>query len=154
MLLSGIPDRRFESYPLRHFWNAPGKAYLSIPEVSSRLDSLMLSPSRLDLFGGGASMRTGSDLGVFLLGVLAMGDLIAAMFFLKYWIRTTDRFFFYFIVSFGLEVVCRYLLMYTTFNTESEPLVYSLRLFSYAIILVGIADKNRNIIRRILFQDS
>jgi hypothetical protein len=39
-------------------------------------------------------MRTGSDLGVFLLGVLAMGDLIAAMFFLKYWIRTKDRFFF------------------------------------------------------------
>jgi hypothetical protein len=114
----------------------------------------MLSPSRLDLFGGGASIMTGSGLGVFLLGVLAMGDLIAAMFFVKYWIRTKDRFFFYFIVSFGLEVVCRYLLMYTTFNTESEPLVYSLRLLSYAVILVGIADKNRNIIRRILFQRS
>jgi Family of unknown function (DUF5985) len=92
------------------------------------------------------------NLRMFLLGVLAMGDLIVAMFFLKYWKRTRDRFFFYFIVSFGVEVVCRYLLIYTTFNSESEPLVYSLRLLSYAVILIGIADKNRGIIRRLLFQ--
>jgi hypothetical protein len=115
----------------------------------------MLSPSWLDLFGGGASMMSGSgSLGMFLLGGLAMGDLIAAMFFAKYWKTTKDRFFFYFTVSFGVEVVCRYLLMYTTFNSESEPLVYSLRLLSYTIILVGIADKNRRSIRRILFQGS
>jgi hypothetical protein len=113
----------------------------------------MLSPSRLHLFGGGASMISGNgNLAMFLLGVLAMGDLMAAMFFLKYWTRTKDRFFFYFIVSFGVEVVCRFLLMYTVFNSESEPLVYSLRLLSYAIILVGIADKNRSMIRRILWQ--
>lgn len=99
-------------------------------------------------------MSGSGNLGMFLLGVLAMGDLMAAMFFLKYWTRTKDRFFFYFTVSFGVEVVCRYLLMYTTFNSESEPLVYSLRLLSYAIILVGIADKNRNMIRRILWQHS
>lgn len=99
-------------------------------------------------------MGDADNLRMFLLGVLAMGDLIAAMFFLKYWKRTRDRFFFYFIVSFGIEVVCRYLLIYTTFNSESEPLVYSLRLLSYAVILVGIADKNRGIIRRLLFQQS
>ena len=99
-------------------------------------------------------MSGSGNLGMFLLGGLAMGDLIAAMFFVKYWKTTKDRFFSYFTLSFGVEVVCRYLLMYTTFNTESEPLVYSLRLLSYAVILVGIADKNRNIIRRILFQRS
>jgi hypothetical protein len=39
----------------------------------------MLSPSWLDLFGGGASMMNGSgSLGMFLLGGLAIGDLIAA----------------------------------------------------------------------------
>jgi hypothetical protein len=37
MLLSGIPDRRFESYPLRHFWNAPGKAYrMSVGSLEQR----------------------------------------------------------------------------------------------------------------------
>jgi uncharacterized protein DUF5985 len=94
------------------------------------------------------------NLRLFLLGVLAMGDLIAAMFFLKYWRSTKDRFFLYFAISFGLEVICRYLLLYTTFNSESEPLVYSLRLLSYAVILMGIADKNRVVIRKLFVQHS
>jgi hypothetical protein len=94
------------------------------------------------------------NLRLFLLGVLAMGDLIAGLFFVRYWKSARDRFFLYFAGSFGLGVICRFLLIYTTFNSESEPLVYSLRLLSYAIILVGIADKNRFIIRKYVFKHS
>jgi hypothetical protein len=80
---------------------------------------------------------------MFLLGVIAMGDLIAGLFFLKYWKTTKDRFFLYFALSFALEAISRYLLLDISTNSESEPLVYSLRLLSYAVILLGIADKNR-----------
>lgn len=99
-------------------------------------------------------MMETDNLRMFLLGVLAMGDFIATMFFLKYWKRTNDRFFFYLAVSFGLEVLCRYLLMYTVFNSESEPIVYSLRLLSYAVILIGVADKNRVFFRTLFLQDT
>ena len=79
-----------------------------------------------------------------------MGDLLAGLFFLRYWQTTHDRFFLYFAVSFGLEVVCRFLLIYTTYNSESEPLVYVLRLLSYVIILSGIADKNHLALKKYL----
>jgi hypothetical protein len=91
------------------------------------------------------------ELRVFLLGVLAMGDLIAGLFFVRYWKTTHDRLFIYFAVSFGLEVICRFLLIYTTYNSESEPLVYGLRLLSYAVILVGIAEKNHLVMKNYLF---
>ena len=91
------------------------------------------------------------ELKVFLLGVLAMGDLIAGLFFVRYWKTTRDRLFIYFAVSFGLEVVCRFLLIYATYNSESEPLVYGLRLLSYAVILVGITDKNHLTLKKYLF---
>lgn len=83
------------------------------------------------------------DFGIFLLGALAMGDLVAGLFFLRYWLVTQDRFFLYFAASFAIQMVCRVLLITTTANSESEPLVYAFRLLSYAVILGGIFDKNR-----------
>jgi hypothetical protein len=91
------------------------------------------------------------ELRVFLLGVLAMGDLIAGLLFVRYWKHTHDRLFIYFAVSFGMESVCRFLLIYTTYNSESEPLVYGLRLLSYGVILLGIADKNHLTLKKYLF---
>lgn len=83
------------------------------------------------------------DFGVFLLGALAMGDFVAGLFFFRYWLVTQDRFFLYFTASFAIQMVCRMLLIATTANSESEPLVYAFRLLSYAVILAGIFDKNR-----------
>jgi len=83
------------------------------------------------------------DVGVFLLGALAMGDLLAGVFFFRYWRVTQDRFFLYFTLSFAIQMICRVLLIATTANSESEPLVYAFRLLSYAMILAGIFDKNR-----------
>jgi hypothetical protein len=96
-------------------------------------------------------MTQTENLRLFLLGVLAMGDLIATFFFVKYWKRTRHRFFLYFAVSFGVEVLCRFLLIYTTSNSETEPLVYGLRLLSYLVILAGIADINRVSIGKYVF---
>jgi hypothetical protein len=88
----------------------------------------------------------------FFLGAIAMGNLIAGLFFLRYWKVTGDRFFLYFAASFGIGMISRFLLIRTIANSESEPLIYAFRLLSYAIILAGIIDKNRATIRKILFQ--
>jgi hypothetical protein len=88
--------------------------------------------------------------GPFLLGAIAMGDLIAGLFFLRYWKVTEDRFFLYFAASFGIAAITRVLLLHTVPSSESEPLVYSLRLLSYAVILGGILDKNRSAIKHLL----
>jgi len=98
------------------------------------------------LLGGYDSLKE------FLLGTIAMGDLIAALFFLKYWKITQDRLFLFFALSFALNVVCRVLLIHTPINSESEPLVYSLRVLSYAAILVGILNKNRVVIGTAFFK--
>jgi hypothetical protein len=39
-------------------------------------------------------------------------------------------------------------------DSETEPLIYFVRLFSYSLILLGILDKNRVSIRKLLFQRS
>lgn len=87
----------------------------------------------------------------FFLGAIAMGDFLACLFFFRFWKMTADRFFLYFAASFGFEMICRFFLIQTTVNSESEPLVYGLRLLSYAAILLGILDKNRVGITKMLF---
>ena len=90
----------------------------------------------------------------FLLGGIAAGDLIAGLFFLRYWRVTGDRFFLFFAWSFALGALSRAVLAMDVVTTENEPLIYLVRLASYALILVGIVDKNRGAIRKILFQRS
>ncbi|UVT17922.1 MAG: hypothetical protein H8K04_08765 [Nitrospira sp.] len=88
----------------------------------------------------------------FLLGALVMGDLVLALFFLHYWRVTRDRFFVFFAWSFVLSCVSRLVLAGHLTNSESEPLVYLIRLLSYAVIVIAIFDKNRVTIAKLLFQ--
>ncbi|MCE3224249.1 MAG: putative rane protein [Nitrospira sp.] len=79
----------------------------------------------------------------FLLGGVALGSLAAFLFFWKFWRDTADRFFLYFALSFGVEMVGRTVLGLISLSEANEPLIYSLRLLSYGLILVAIVDKNR-----------
>lgn len=79
----------------------------------------------------------------FLLGAVAFGCLAASLFFWRFWRVTADRFFLYFALSFGVETVDRTILGLSILSQEQEPLIYSLRLVSYGLILVAIIDKNR-----------
>lgn len=76
-------------------------------------------------------------------GAIACGSLVVALFFLRYWRSTRDRFFLYFAVSFALEAVGRLLLGAVTTATEETPLFYLFRLAAYLLILVAIVGKNR-----------
>ena len=77
-------------------------------------------------------------------GAMIMASLTIALFFLRFWKNTRDRFFLYFALSFALEAVNRILLfLVSSLHTENTPLFYLIRLTAYTLILVAILEKNR-----------
>ena len=75
-------------------------------------------------------------------GAIAFGSMIIALFFLRFWRDTRDRFFLYFALSFLIEGGHR---VYATLGQslhEDSPLHYLIRLLAYALILWAIAEKN------------
>lgn len=83
-----------------------------------------------------------------ILGAVAMASLMAALFFLRFWRKTADRFFLLFAVAFGVDALNRAVLGLTAVSQEHEPFFYLVRLFTFALILGAIIDKNRNSRRR------
>lgn len=77
-------------------------------------------------------------------GAIAMASLVIALFFLRFWKSTRDRFFLFFAISFTLEALNRTLLAITSFQNENAPLYYLIRLVAYTLILVAIFDKNKH----------
>ncbi|WP_151635104.1 DUF5985 family protein [Noviherbaspirillum aerium] len=80
-----------------------------------------------------------------LIGAIAMGSFIAALFFLRFWKSTGDRLFMYFALAFIVEGANRLLLggiLRMSATTENYS-IYVLRLVSYTLILAGIWLKNR-----------
>jgi hypothetical protein len=77
-----------------------------------------------------------------LLGAIATMALLAALFFLRFWRQTQDRLFLLFAVAFGLEGLNRIALASTESPNEGRPLLYVVRLGSYLIILLAVAQKN------------
>ena len=75
-------------------------------------------------------------------GVLIMGYLVAALFFLRFWQQTLDRFFGLFAASFVILAVQRMALVVVDVQANAVWL-YSLRLLAYLLILGAIIEKNR-----------
>lgn len=78
-----------------------------------------------------------------LIGAIAMASMVAALFFLRFWRSTRDRFFLFFALSFLLEGLNRIMLSPQSLSAEDAPEYYLVRLVSYALILFAIWDKNR-----------
>jgi hypothetical protein len=78
-----------------------------------------------------------------LAGAIALGWLLAGLFFFRFWRGTRDRFFLWFALSFWLEAIDRVLLGLYVGAQEDRPLFYSLRLVAYGLILLAIWQKNR-----------
>ena len=76
-------------------------------------------------------------------GSISMASLVIAMFFLHYWTRTNDRFFLLFSLSFFIQSLNRVLMVLLPGASESSALFYSIRIFSYLLILYAVVDKNR-----------
>ena len=77
-----------------------------------------------------------------ILGAIAMASWVAALFFLRFWKNTRDRFFLFFAVAFFAEALNRAALGLTPVSHEQEPFFYLVRLFAFGLILVAIIDKN------------
>lgn len=75
-------------------------------------------------------------------GAIAAGWAVTALFFLRFWRQTRDRFFLYFTVSFTLEAIDRVAIGLHGMQ-EDHPLFYSVRIVAYGLILLAIWQKNR-----------
>ena len=80
---------------------------------------------------------------LFLGGMLAMGYLVAALFFLRYWRRTRERLFGAFAIALLILALQRALLAADIAIVENQTWYYVLRLAAFVLILLAIVDKNR-----------
>ena len=76
-------------------------------------------------------------------GAVAMASLVAALFFLRFWRTTHDRFFLLFSLAFAIDAATRFALSISGVTSEYEPLFYGSRLITFGLIIVAIIDKNR-----------
>jgi uncharacterized membrane protein HdeD (DUF308 family) len=77
-----------------------------------------------------------------LLGAIAVATLVAALFFLRFWRDTRDRFFLFLAVSFFVEGLNRIALGLSTDPNEGRPVFYFVRFLSFVLILIAIVNKN------------
>lgn len=75
-------------------------------------------------------------------GAVAMGQFIAFLFFLRFWMRTRDVFFALFSVAFLVEAINRTALACFTAGDENEPLFYIPRLVAFGLIAIAVLLKN------------
>jgi hypothetical protein len=79
----------------------------------------------------------------FLHGAVAMGCVIVAVFFLRFWQHSRDRLFVWFAAAFAVLALSYVLLGTVAFATEWRVYVFALRLVAFTTILYGIFQKNR-----------
>ena len=77
-----------------------------------------------------------------LLGGIAVASGFAAVIFLRFWLRTRDRFFLYFSLSMWIEAAQRVAFGLVPELTEANPLSYLVRLVAYGLIILAILHKN------------
>jgi hypothetical protein len=79
----------------------------------------------------------------FLQGAVAMGCVVAGLFFLRFWRESLDRLFLQFAFAFWLLAFSFVMLGTISFATEWRVYVFVVRLVAYCLILLAIIDKNR-----------
>jgi hypothetical protein len=83
-----------------------------------------------------------NNLHTLLSGASMFASLVAATFFVRFWIDTRDRLFSLFALAFALLAVNRALLGLEVAR-EAHQYVYLVRLAAFVIIALAIVDKNR-----------
>jgi hypothetical protein len=77
-----------------------------------------------------------------LVGAITAISIVIALFFLRFWKNTGDRFFLLFGLSFLIEGLNRLQLASVTGWQENSPTYYIIRFAAYMLILIAILDKN------------
>jgi low temperature requirement protein LtrA len=79
---------------------------------------------------------------VFFTGALAMGFLVASVFFARFWRRTGDSLFAVFAIAFGLLALNQALVGLLDIPREEQTPVFALRLLAFVLIIAAILWKN------------
>ena len=90
-------------------------------------------------------MRDFMTLYDFLSGAVAAGFFVCALFFLRFWRRTSDGLFLAFALAFGLLGTGQSILALANIPTEERGSIYLIRLSAFAVILFAIMRKNRGV---------
>jgi len=78
----------------------------------------------------------------FLSGAVTLGFVVAAVFFLRFWRRTSDRLFLAFATAFALLALNQALAQWLGAADERVGYTYLLRITGFVLILAAIVDKN------------
>jgi hypothetical protein len=78
----------------------------------------------------------------FFAGAVCMGFAVAALFFFRFWRRTSDSLFLTFGAAFALLAVHQGLIAALRIASEDRSWVYLLRLLAFVLILIAIVRKN------------
>ena len=79
----------------------------------------------------------------FLSGTVFALCCVVGLFFLRFWRKTSDRFFGFFAASFFLMALHRVVMLMIRGSDEHVVAAYLIRLLAFVLILVAIVDKNR-----------
>lgn len=79
----------------------------------------------------------------FLSGAVFIAAIISALFFLRYWRDSGERFFIFFSLAFVLLGIERLPLLLFVGDKDTHASVYLIRLCAFILILGAIIDKNR-----------
>jgi len=77
-----------------------------------------------------------------LIGAVSTASFFAALFFLRFWMRTHDRFFLMFSLAFAVYAISQFVLGVANVS-EYEPYYYLPRLVTFGLIVAAVIDKNR-----------
>jgi hypothetical protein len=84
----------------------------------------------------------------FLLGVIVTTSLTAAAFFVRFWRDSRDTFFLWFAAAFAIEGLNRLAFLFLERPSEGTPLIYTVRLVAFLLIVAAITLKNLRSPRR------
>lgn len=82
-------------------------------------------------------------MGDFLSGASVVAAAAIALFFLRFWRDTDDRFFLLFAIAFAIFAVNRIALSALDDESEARTVVYLARAAAFGLIVLAIVDKNR-----------
>jgi hypothetical protein len=79
---------------------------------------------------------------LFFSGATAVGFLIAAAFFLRYWLRTREPLLLIFSAAFALLSLNNFIIGLADIPGEEQGVIYLMRLSAFVLIIVGIIWTN------------
>jgi Family of unknown function (DUF5985) len=84
----------------------------------------------------------------FLAGAVTLAHFLAAMYFLHFWRKTSDRLFINFSLAFGLFALNQLVVSGLWAADERRNYAYVLRILGFVLILFAIVDKNTFSLRK------